>query len=87
MAIHVGEYIKEELSARDWPIEELAIRMGGGYGKNLLCVKLIIAVQNKNLRLDNETVNGLSRAFGVSPEIFTNLETAWLKAEYKEVPE
>lgn len=81
MAIHVGEYIQEELSERDWSLEELALKMGGDYGKNLLCIKLIIAVQDKNLRLDNETVNELSRVFEVSPEVFTNLEAAWLKAE------
>jgi HTH-type transcriptional regulator/antitoxin HigA len=74
-----GELIEEEMNARGWDEADIARRMGSAraYETNLLCVMLIIAVRDVSLILDEETANGLGRAFGVSPQYFLNLDALW----------
>ncbi len=84
----VGSYLKEELEARGWSLEQLALRMAA---KDIeiwqLTVELMIAVADgepTRLKIDEETANRLGLAFDVSPEYWINLNNAyneWLTAK------
>lgn len=74
---HVGEFIEEELQAREWSRDELARRMGDDYDKNRLLVDLIMDVRDVRMNLDSETAGKLAVAFGVSPQFFINLHEQW----------
>lgn len=73
----VGSYIREEIEARRWTTADLAARMGGDPGVDLLCVEMLLAVHDKDLTLDRETAEGMGRAFDVDPEFLLNLDRAW----------
>lgn len=77
-----GVFIQEEMDARGWSEEDVARRMGDqrAYGMNMLCLGFILHVHDRNLILDRETAEGLSLAFGVSAELFLNLDAAWRAA-------
>lgn len=74
---HPFDFIAEEIAARGWTLEDLAARMGGDYGINLLALQMYDAVREPNCRMGDETAEGLARAFGVSPQLFLNLERLW----------
>lgn len=78
-AFPTGVFIQEEMDARGWSEEDVALRMGGRreFDYNLLCLGLMLHVHDKRLILDLETAEGLGRAFDVSPELFLNLDAAW----------
>lgn len=73
---HPSSFVLEELEARGWSLDRLAIEMGGDAPLNRLALDLWIAVQEPNCRL-GEMAGQFGMAFGVSPELFTNLESAW----------
>lgn len=81
MTTHPSEYITDELLARGWQLEDLAHEMGGQYGINLLAIQLYITVgpDEKNCRMGDEFIEGLSKAFGTSKEVWEGLEQGWLK--------
>ena len=72
-----GQIISEELAARGWTSADLARRMGGDVGMNRLTIDLLIAVQDRNLALDEQTAFGLAQAFDVSARFFINLDRSW----------
>ncbi len=72
-----GEFIKDELDARDWDIPELARRMGGDATLNQATVELLIYAPTKEVTLGEETAAQLSRAFGLSAQFFLNLDKQW----------
>ncbi len=65
-----GEFIKEELDAREWTQEDLARILD----KPLPTVNKLI--QGKTAIIP-ETASKLGAAFGTSPEFWMNLESAW----------
>ena len=78
-AFHPSEFIAEELEARGWSRIDLAVRMGGDASKNLLVWDLYCEVgpTDPRMQLGAETARQIGDAFGVSPELFLNLEAAW----------
>lgn len=81
---HVGEYIRDELESRGWTTRDCAMLMGGDIAVNLLSLDLLIAADEspegseiKQMRLGQETANGLSLAFGTSPEVWMVLDEAY----------
>lgn len=78
---HPAKYIREEMRARGWQPTDVAARMGGDPIRNLLEVELYLAVQDPRLRLGDDGAARLARAFDVSPDLFLNLETAWLSMQ------
>ncbi len=77
-----GQFIQDELHARDWSTRDLAERMGGDYiDRNQCCVELLIGAPDKGMILDEDTANGLARAFGTSVEFWENLDRAWRGAK------
>lgn len=79
-AFHPSVFIAEELEARGWSLDDLAQRMPGDFGVNRLALDfyMTIGAETPGLRI-GESAAGLAAAFGVSPELFTNLERAWVE--------
>jgi hypothetical protein len=76
---HPSVFIIEEMEARGWDRDELARRMGGEWKLNRVVLELYFEIgpTEPNLRMgDGED---FAQAFGVSAELFQNLEKAWLK--------
>lgn len=84
LAPHPSEVIVEEMTARSWSAEDLAVRMSDGtdedYGICRLALDFYdeIGPDNTCMRLGAETAAKLGKAFDVSPQFFINLESAWL---------
>lgn len=78
-AFHPSEFIAEELEARGWSQDYLAVRMGGDPAINLLTLDMyrIVGPKDPRMRLGEATAAALGQAFGVSPQLFLNLEDAW----------
>jgi plasmid maintenance system antidote protein VapI len=79
---HPSIYIREELVARRWTRNRLALEMGGTFGVNRLMIDMYFMVGPKepNMRIGDETAEQFAHAFGTSKELFLNLENAWLKS-------
>ena len=75
------ELLVDEMDERGWTTEDIAVRMGTSRGleKDLLIIDLIFAVSpvKDGLIIDEETFDGLARAFDVDPDFFRNLDKAW----------
>ena len=68
--IHTGEFIKEELEAREWSQRDLAYILG--------CPEqAITAIINGKRGITSDMAKALALAFEVSPELFTNLQQAY----------
>lgn len=65
-----GEYIREELEARHWTQSDLAAVLG----RPLQVVNEII---NGRKRITAATAKQVAAAFGTSPELWLNLESAY----------
>lgn len=76
-----GEFIADELLARDWTIRDLAERMGGDVSINEFVVSILVLARPKGLLIGNDTAAQLGKAFKTSPEFWLNLDLAWQKAE------
>lgn len=73
---HPSSFVLEELEARGWSLDRLAIEMGGDASLNRLALDFWIEVQQPNCVM-GEMADQFAVAFGVSPELFKNLEAAW----------
>jgi HTH-type transcriptional regulator / antitoxin HigA len=69
-AFHPGEYIREELAARDWSQTDFAKITG----RPLQAVNEII---NGRKRITAETALAIGAAFGTGPEVWINLQSAY----------
>jgi HTH-type transcriptional regulator/antitoxin HigA len=65
-----GEFIREELAARGWTQGDLASIVG----RPLQAVNEIV---NGRKAITAQTARQLAAAFGTSPELWLNLESAW----------
>lgn len=71
--IHPSEFIQDELDERGWTLEDIVKYMDGDYSVNLLTLELLMAIHDDNIFLDQETAEGIGRAFGTSPQFWINL--------------
>ena len=69
-ALHPGTFIKEELEAREWSQRDLAFVLGVPEQ----AVNYIIAGKRG---VSAEMAKGLAKAFGVSAQLFLNLQSAY----------
>lgn len=65
-----GEYIRDELEARDWSQATLASIMGRP-------LQTINEIVNGKKRITAQTAQGLAKAFGTSAEVWLNLEASY----------
>ena len=80
---HPSNFIAEELIARRWDAETLALKMaliGDDYGTNRLMVDFyeIVGPEKTNMRMGPVMSYRLAEVFGVSQQFLLNLERAWL---------
>ena len=82
-APHPSVYIREEMAARGWSTTILALAMPGNSSANYaaMVVYLTIGPNDPSIRISKETAVALAQAFDVAPELFLNLERAWLAGE------
>lgn len=74
---HLAEYIVEEMQERGWKTGDVALRMGRDYAVDLFSIELVLAVDDDDLVIDDDTFAGLARAFGVSEAMLRNLDHSW----------
>lgn len=76
---HPSFFIQEELDARGWTLDILAMRMGPEFGFNRLSLDMYFDVgpTEPNLLLGDVTSKQLGRAFNVSSEFFLKLHQRW----------
>jgi plasmid maintenance system antidote protein VapI len=80
--IHPSEIIQDELDARGWDLDDLAIRMAPkdfGVTRLALDFYFIIGPESINCRIGKEMAYQMSKAFGVSEEVFIDLENLWIE--------
>lgn len=65
-----GEYVRDEMAARDWSVETLAEKSGIAAG-------ILIELVERDYPCDERIATGLSRAFGTSAVLWTNLDRIW----------
>lgn len=77
---HPSVFMREELDARAWTLDDLAREMGGDFGVNRVGLDFYFLVGPKEpaMRMGEEVIQQYAKAFGVSPDFFRNLENAWL---------
>ena len=80
---HPSEFIKDELAARGWSLDDLAVRMGGDFGFNRLILDLYMFVgpNEPGVRMGIDGAAQLALAFDVTSSYFLNLEEMWLKEQ------
>ena len=80
-AFHPSVFISDELEARGWSKEMLAIAMTGDIDRNILMLDLYMEVgpERPNMRIGKTLSKKLSHAFGTSQQFWLNLEAEWLK--------
>lgn len=88
--MHPWTMIAEELLARGWSIEDLAIRMATPdydehireIGVNILTLDLYRTVAPHDLRcmIGEKAGRGIAKAFGLSEDVIVNLDKAWREA-------
>lgn len=78
-----GEYIRDEIKARGLTERgfELLLFSAGCTPTEVLACQMAAYVDDKNLILDERTARCLGLAFGVSPQLFTNLDRRWRGVE------
>ena len=101
-AFPVCEYVFEEMQARGWSLDRLAKEMTGpvtddiekwkhDWGINRLVLDFMVAQpeiydEQHKIRLGADMAELLGKAFGVSPQLFLNLEEAWILSRFPEAP-
>jgi hypothetical protein len=83
---HVWDFCEEELKTRGWSKDYLAHRMSGDYGVNRLMLDLIEHArdaQRSDVVFRGSTADLLAEAFGVSAELFVNLDAQWKASQSK----
>ena len=69
----VGQFVREEMDARDWSIGEMARRMGGT-DHDRCVLELILYLDDPSMRLDRSTAEKIAKAFGTDVELWLNLD-------------
>ena len=81
----VAHFVKEEMEARGWSLEDLLNRLPGERDVNQLTLEIMTATPDfdhdirKDMRLGEEMARILAHAFGTSKEFWMNLDAAWVK--------
>lgn len=87
-APHPSAYIREEMAARGWSVRDLASAADGEFP--ILPMVLDAYLDHKPgktaLRMSHALAEDLAKAFDVAPELFLNLERAWLESRGEGLP-
>ena len=79
----LAAHLAEEMEARGWQTQDVAIRMGGrtpmDMAKDLLVLDLLMCVHSDKLLTSDKEFDKLALAFDVSADFFRNLDAMWRK--------
>lgn len=80
---HPSEIIKDEMRARGWNRDILAMRMGPEWPTNRLSLDFYFEVgpTTHNMVIGETTAKKFAKAFDMSPEFFMNLCATWRKGQ------
>lgn len=88
-AFHVGEYLADELRARDWSIRDLAERMAGDTKINEATIAFTLAAATsppgtalRKSVLGRDTAERIAAVFGTNAETWLNLDSEFHKREF-----
>lgn len=78
---HVADAVQEELDARGWTLDQLALHMAAhDYGMHRLTLDMMFALKDDpNCTVGPVTDAALCHAFGISPGFFLRLEQGFKK--------
>lgn len=65
-----GEYLRDELSEREWTVAEFAETIGQP-------IPVVSEILNGKKETTAETAAAISQAFGTTPELWLNLQAAY----------
>ena len=65
-----GEYLRDELSEREWTVAEFAETIGQP-------IPVVSEILTGKKEITTETAAAISQAFGTTPELWLNLQTAY----------
>ena len=84
----LASFVAEELQARGWHTETLALRMNDKrhFGQNLLAIDMLLAVQDDKLVIDDRLFDLMATAFGCSSEMLRSLDRQWRENPDQRVP-
>lgn len=78
---HPVKYVREELAARGWSEEDFIRKVAAyDYSITYLATELFFAIGDDPNGRMGHLVESFGAVFGVSPELFTNLEQSWLRS-------
>ena len=83
---HPSEFIAEEMIARGWSADDLALRMSDGTDYDFGICRLsldfydCVGPGEPKMFMGVETAGRLAKAFDVSPEYFLALESQWRRS-------
>lgn len=82
-AFPVGHYLRDELAARGWSVQEFVTRMTPVQsveqrGFDMLAVDFLLNVDDPAMRM-GDMAEPMAKALGVSVEFLTNLERAYVE--------
>lgn len=74
---HVMDFVNDELEARGWNLDVLAVRMGGDASRNLLALQILDNVREPGVLLGEESAAAIGNAFGTGAKLWLNLDDTW----------
>lgn len=78
---HVGEYISDEMAARGWSRDQMAIEMDCGNAILARCIiDFLIDCPCVEMYLDRDVAEMIAKAFGTSAETWMKLDQSWHEA-------
>ena len=80
----LAEMLADEMSSRGWTTSDVARRMikpGQDYVREKLAfdVLMVVSPTKDTLRIDDDTFDSLSRAFGISAGFFKKIHAGWME--------
>jgi hypothetical protein len=78
----LAELLSDEMSARGWTTDDVALRMGGDeeqFTRDLLALNLIMCVHKDSLLIGDRLFDALTKVFDVDPMFFRNIDAEWRK--------
>lgn len=76
---HIGEFLCDEMEAREWTTADVARRMPGDPSRNQMMVDVIICVRRPGLLIGDDTFAALAQAFDISEQYLRGLDAEWRK--------
>ncbi len=83
-AFSVGEYVADELEAREWTTAYAATLMDGDVAKNELWLDLLCCLpawEKYDVKFSESDAKRLGKLFGTSTQLWLNIHASYLRAK------